>query len=80
MLAAFASSKLSRRTTKLHEKGHIARIFEKWGYMPPGPPVPTSMVRELSIELERGYEKGSFEKTNEGKELGKRYGGHKIEK
>ena len=25
----FASSKSSRRATKLHEKGHFARVFEK---------------------------------------------------
>ena len=34
-----ASSKLSRRTTKLHEKGYFARVFEKWEeHVPLGPP------------------------------------------
>ena len=28
----------SRKETKLHEKGHFAQIFERWGHMPPMPP------------------------------------------
>ena len=45
-LFIFAFSKFSRRTTKLHEKRHFARVFEKWGHVPPVPtsPFPWSMV------------------------------------
>ena len=40
----FASSKGSKRATKLHEKGHFTRDFEKWGTYLLCPQVPTSMI------------------------------------
>ena len=45
----FASSKFSKRATKLHRKGHFVRDFEKRGHMPPVPPcVPGSYVHALN--------------------------------
>ena len=37
-LFMFAFSKFSRRASKLHEKRHLARVFEKWGQVSPVPP------------------------------------------
>ena len=51
LLVVLASSKFSRRATKLHEKGHFARAFESGGgHVPPVPLVPTSMLRVNTIE------------------------------
>ena len=33
--------------SKVHEKEHFAGAFEKWGHVPPVPPVPTSMLEAL---------------------------------
>ena len=46
----YFSSTFSRRATKLREKGHVARDFEKqWGCTCPlSRPVPTSMAARLS--------------------------------
>ena len=50
-LFIFASSKLSRSVTKLHQRGHFARAFEKWGHVPTVPPAPTSITDNMNIQL-----------------------------
>ena len=48
-LFVFAISKFSRRATRFHEKGHFAKVFEKWGASAPCVPlVPISMGWRLA--------------------------------
>ena len=54
-LFIFAFSKFSRRATKLHEKGHFARVLEKWGAYPLCPPIPTSMNVPVLENLGKGF-------------------------
>ena len=48
-LFIFAFLKFSRKATKLHEKGHFTRVFEKWGAC--APCAPGSYAHALCINV-----------------------------
>ena len=55
----FCTFKAFKGATKLHESGHFAKIFEKWGMArtPCAPPVPTSMfVGKLKLPVPPAFD------------------------
>ena len=49
----FASLESSRRATKLHEKGHFAQDFNKWGAC--APCAPGSYIHDYIAILDRNF-------------------------